>query len=326
MPASSTSSSRRSSSNGLKPDVTSVVIATRNRARSLRRTLESLRLMSPPDDAWEIVVVDNASTDDTREAVGAYESAMPGVVRYTREERRGKSFAVNAGISEARGELLLFTDDDVIVDAGWCRALTAALQRTVSIGAGGRILAEWAAPLPAWLEPHGPDRLMNVVAFDAGDAPGELRTPPFGPNMAFRRDAFERYGPFRTDLGPGDGRYLPGQDTEFGRRLLAAGERLEWVPGAVVRHELQPDKMRKRYVASWYFGYGRMAVRTGASTPAARHWFGVPRYLFRSLALCLGRWAAGRTPARRVRHMAEACRHAGAIAEAFAIGRRRGAA
>lgn len=314
------------SSNGPKPDVISVVIATRNRAQSLRRTLDSLRLMSPPEDAWEIVVVDNASTDDTRATIGEYESAMPRIVRYLRQERRGKSFAVNAGISEAHGELLLFTDDDVIVDAGWCRALTSAMKRSGCIGAGGRIIAEWTASPPAWLEPQGPDRLMNVVAFDVGHAPGELKTAPFGPNMAFRREAFERYGLFRTDLGPGAGRYLPGQDTEFGRRLLAAGERLEWVPGAMVRHELQSDKMRKRYVASWYFGYGRMAMRTGVSTPATGHWFGVPRYLFHSLAVCLGRWATCRTPARRVRHMAEACRHAGAIAEAFAMGRRRGAA
>jgi GT2 family glycosyltransferase len=163
---------------------------------------------------------------------------------------------------------------------------------------------------------------MNVVAFDAGNAPGDLETPPFGPNMAFRREAFERYGLFRTDLGPAAGRYLPGQDTEFGRRLLAAGERLAWAPDAVVRHELQPDKMRRRYVASWYFGYGRMTMRTAASTPATDNWFGVPRYLFRSFALCVGRSVTGGTPARRVRHMAEACRHAGAIAESFAIGRR----
>jgi GT2 family glycosyltransferase len=142
--------------------------------------------------------------------------------------------------------------------------------------------------------------------------------------MAFRRDAFEQYGLFRIDLGPGAGRYLPGQDTEFGRRLLAAGERLAWVPDAIVRHTLQPDKMRRRYVASWYFGYGRTAMRTARSEPATRHNLGVPRYLFRSLAVCLGRCIACRTPARRVRHMAEACRHAGAIAEAFAIGRRRG--
>ena len=306
--------------------MTTVVIATRNRAHSLRLTLDSLRRMIPPDGAWEIVVVDNASTDDTRATIAEFESAMPGIVRYAREERRGKSFAVNAGIGEGRGEWLLFTDDDVIVDPGWCRALTSAMQRGECIGAGGRIVAEWTAPLPAWLEPHGPNRLMNVVAFDVGEAPGELRTAPFGPNMAFRRTAFERHGLFRTDLGPGAGRYLPGQDTEFGRRLLAAGERLAWVPDAIVRHALQPEKMRKRYVASWYFGYGRMAMRTAAPERATRRSFGVPPYLVRGLAVCLARWVACRTPARRVRHMAEACRHAGAIAEALATGRRRGAA
>ena len=304
----------------------SVVIATRNRAQSLRRTLASLHRMRPPEGPWEIVIVDNGSTDGTSAAVAEFEAAMPRVISFVREERRGKSFAVNAGIAKARGDLLLFTDDDAVVDEGWCCALASALRRREYIGAGGRIVPEWTGPPPAWLAAHGPDRLMNVVALDIGDAPGELTTAPFGPNMAFKRGAFDRHGFFRTDLGPGAGCYLPGQDTEFGRRLLAAGERLAWVPDAVVRHALQPEKMRKRYVASWYFGYGRMAMRTSALEPATRRYVGVPRYLFRSLALCLTRWAVCRVPATRVRYMAEACRHAGAIAEAFAMNVRRGAA
>ena len=183
-------------------------------------------------------------------------------------------------------------------------------------------MAEWTAVPPSWLTTEGPGRLMNVVAFDAGDAPGELLAPPFGPNMGFRRAAFERYGLFRTDLGPGPGRYLPGQDTEFGRRLLSAGEHLAWAPDAVVRHAMQPDKMTKRYVASWYFGYGRMTTHTETVPPGTIRYFGVPRYRFRNFLASIGRWAICFKPTQRFRLRVEACQHAGAIAEAF-LGRGR---
>lgn len=291
----------------------SVIIATRNRASSLAQTLEMLAQMTFPRGEWEIIVVDNASSDATRDTVMRAAAHAP--VHYAFEQRQGKSFAVNAGIAQARGEFLAFTDDDVIVDRDWGGALVAAMERTGYIGAGGRIVAEWTEHPPRWLTADGPDRLMNVVAFDAGSA-RELMAAPFGPNMGFRRSAFERYGLFRTDIGPGAGRYLPGQDTEFGRRLLAAGERLAWAPDAVVRHVLQPRKMTKAYIASWYFGYGRMTMRTMPPAGGVRY-FGVPRHLFRALLATVVRWAACFEPKRRFRYRAEAYRHAGAITEAF---------
>jgi glycosyltransferase involved in cell wall biosynthesis len=297
--------------------VFSVVIATLNRAQSLRRTLESLGQIRPPEGEWEVVVVDNASTDGTREAVTAFAATAPMPVRHLMEPRRGKSFALNRGILATRGDFLAFTDDDVIVDPGCARALAAAGQRRGCLGAGGRIVAEWTDPPPKWLAVDGQDRAMNVVAFDVGDAPGDLSAPPFGPNMGFRRIAFDRYGMFRTDLGPGSGRYLPGQDTEFGRRLLRAGERLAWAPDAVVRHVMQTDKMTKRYIASWYFGYGRMRMRTDPLPADTVRYVGVPRYLVRNFLVTVGRWAICAEPRRRFRYRLEASRLAGAITEAI---------
>jgi glycosyltransferase involved in cell wall biosynthesis len=299
----------------------SVVIATRNRAASLGATLATLIAMHSPDDGFEIVVVNNGSTDNTQDVVHQLAARAACAVREIVEPRQGKSIAVNTGIAAARGDILAFTDDDVRIDPNWGWALATAIGTTGCIGAGGRILPEWSSSPPAWLHADGSDRLMTVVAFDAGDEPGELRVAPFGPNMAFRREAFEKYGLFREDLGPGASRYLPGQDTEFGRRLLNAGERLAWVPGAIVRHVHQSEKLTKRYIASWYFGYGRMAARTAAYPPTAVRWFGVPRFLFRALLENAGHSLFATKSQRRFRYLAQACLAAGSIAETFELQR-----
>ena len=176
---------------------------------------------------------------------------LPNRLENYQTDSKKLTWAVNAGIRETRGDLIAFTDDDVGVDADWARALVTALDAPEYVGAGGRIVADCEAAVPRWMRLDGPARLMHVGSFDVGPAPAPLRVPPFGANMAFRRDVFERHGLFRTDLGPGPGRYLPGQDTEFGSRLLRAGARLAWVPGAIVRHRVRPDAMTQRYVTSW---------------------------------------------------------------------------
>jgi glycosyltransferase involved in cell wall biosynthesis len=301
--------------------VLSIVIATRNRASSLRQTLASLGRLAIPSGGCEIVVVDNGSSDDTPAVVAEFARVSAISTRYVREPRGGKSNAVNAGVAVARGDLLAFTDDDVQVDESWAVAFARARERTDCIGFGGRIIAQWSMPPPRWIAADGPGRLMTVVAFDEGLSSRYLSAPPFGPNMAFRRVAFERYGLFRVDLGPAVGRYLPGQDTEFGRRLMNGGERLWWVPDAIVEHVLQPDKMTKRYVASWYFRYGRMSVRTEGAPAGSVVYFGVPRHQLRRLVVGFGRWAACPDPQRRFRHYADLCRIVGEITESLVGGR-----
>jgi len=299
--------------------VLSVVIATRNRVSSLRSTLESVTTVRPPADGWEVVVVDNASTDGTRDLVSAYAMTSPVAIRVVVEPRIGKSWAVNTGIREARGDIIAFTDDDVRVDGDWAQGLVTALAAPEYAGVGGRIVAdcEGAAP-PPWMTVHGPGQLMHVGGFDVGPPTVPLRVPPFGANMAFRRDVFERHGLFRTDLGPGPGRYLPGQDTEFGWRLLRAGERLAWAPAAVIRHRVRPDAMTQRYVTSWYFAHGRMSIRTGRLAVGDRRVCGVPSRLIARLGRTALGWFVCVEPRRRFRLRAEAWRQAGAIVEAFA--------
>jgi len=228
----------------------------------------------PSSVTWEVLVVDNNSTDQTREVVCDFHRRQPERFRYLLEPKPGKSYALNAGIANAGGEVLAFLDDDVTVEPTWLHNLTAELHGGEWAGSGGRILPRAGFKPPAWLAPSQFGILYGH--FDLGDQPSELTCAPFGSNMAFRKDMFEKYGGFRTDLGPGPKTDIPrpNEDTEFGRRLIKAGERLRYEPWAVIRHPILPDRLRKEYFCAWWFDLGRAMIRERGDQPDV---FGIPR-------------------------------------------------
>src|SRR5262249_20059752 len=134
---------------------------------------------------WEVLVVDNNSSDQTQEVVGEFCRRYPDRFSYLFESQQGKSYALNAGIRKARGKVLAFADDDAIVEAEWLWNLTAPLQNEEWAGAGGRIIPMWPKPLPGWLSVGDPNTMGPFVAFDLGTEAGPLMRPPYGANMAF---------------------------------------------------------------------------------------------------------------------------------------------
>lgn len=264
-----------------------VILCTFNRAGILSKALQSLVSSTLPETVeWEILVVDNNSTDDTRSVVEDFCRRHPGLCRYTLESHPGKSFALNRGIREARGDVLVFTDDDVTVEPIWLQNLTSGLIAGEWAGAGGRTRLAHPFSPPRWLSLKEPYNLGSVLSglFDMGDEPCELSLPPYGNNMAFRKEMFGKYGLFRTDLGPSPLSEIPrpSEDTEFGRRLMMAGERLRYEPSAVVYHPVPPDRVRKDYFLSWFFDYGRAMVR---QWPRGPNILGVPRRCFTFLKI-----------------------------------------
>jgi len=165
-----------------------VVLCTYNRCGTLVRALESVAASIVADGIdWEILVVDNNSTDRTRDVVMDFSNKHPNRVRYLFEPQPGKSHALNLGIREARGAVLAFMDDDVRVEPTWLQNLTASLRDGGWVGSGGRIVPEWSSPVPSWLYIKSRYALAPLVHFDLGEIAGELREPPFGTNMAFRK-------------------------------------------------------------------------------------------------------------------------------------------
>jgi len=295
-----------------------VILCTYNRCESLSKALESaaaLRVISSPD--WEVLVVDNNSRDRTLEVVQNFCRRFPGRFRYLFETRQGKSFALNAGIQAAHGDLVAFMDDDVTVEPEWLQNLTSSLDGTDWSGAGGRILPQWISPPPPWLPRHDRRSLAPFALFDLGLKAGELTEPPFGTNMAFRKVMFEKYGGFRTDLGPNPNNLIRGEDTEFGRRLLAAGERLRYEPAAVVHHPVPAERLRKDYFLAWWFDKGRSDIRENGIEPNHMCYQGIPLVLWRRLALWTLRWIVTSQSSLRFENKIKAWVNAGMIAECY---------
>jgi glucosyl-dolichyl phosphate glucuronosyltransferase len=286
-------------------DVT-VLICTFNRAALLRETLASLAAMVVPFDwDWDVLVVDNHSTDDTRRVVGELAPAFPVPLRYAHESRPGKSSAFNRGLASGTGRVVASVDDDVLVCAEW---LSAACSPLLGAGTtfdytGGPVAPLWEAPPPPWF-PDRPSDLWGTVAIvDYGPDAfvfEERQRVPLGANVAFRRDFFARVGGFLPSLGRSQGRILLGQELpELLRRARSAGARGLYVPAMRVHHHVPASRLTRAYFRRWWFGKGVCRARVDASHPITEmgvdlrhvpHVFGVPRFMYRDALRHARRW------------------------------------
>jgi glucosyl-dolichyl phosphate glucuronosyltransferase len=249
------------------------IVCTFNRCQSLSKALDSVAAQVLPESVeWEVIVVDNNSSDQTREVAQDYCRRYPRRFRYLLEPQQGKSHALNRGIRETHGDVLAFLDDDVTVESTWLYNVTAPLKDSAWAGVGGRIAPPIDFSPPSWLALEGPYDLGGILAlFDKGRKGTELTEAPFGTNMAFRKQIFEKYGLFRTDLGPRPGSEIRGEDTEFGRRVLKGGERLWYEPSAVVHHPVPENRLQKQYFLRFMYDQGRASIREKGRKPTI--WF-----------------------------------------------------
>lgn len=283
--------------------MTTVILCTHNRCESLRKALASVACIELSELVdWEVLVVDNNSNDQTCEVVDEFCQRYGGHFRYLFELRQGKSHALNLGIREARGDVIAFIDDDVIVDPTWLQNLTASLRDGQWAGAGGRILPQQPLALPNWISLTDRYALAPLGIFNPDLPAGPLSEPPFGTNMAFHRRVFEKHGDFRIDLGPGNGRAHPqkSEDSEFGHRLLSAGNEFRYEPSAAVYHSVPLHRLTKRYFLDWWFDKARADIRA-FGIPADTRWLiaGIPLYKFLRFAAWVLRWLVALEPQRR---------------------------
>jgi glycosyltransferase involved in cell wall biosynthesis len=275
----------------------SVVICTYNRVDRLPEALGALDRLEDPGVPYELVVVDNGSTDGTAAYLAAWTAAGPpgGPPRRTLyEPRSGKSFALNRAIEATTSEWLALTDDDVLVAPDWLRAAAEAFAADPAADyVGGKVLPLWESPPPSWFSAR--EMFGTIAILDYGDEPFVIRNGriPLGANIAYRRRAFERAGVFRTDLGR-DHTTLRGQ--EFPEQLLrveAAGGHGRYVPTMVVRHHVPAWRLTKRYVREWFYWRGISRAVMSEGTPVDEQGLdfrvvpriaGIPRFMFRQAA------------------------------------------
>ncbi len=209
----------------------------------------------------ECIVVDNRSTDDTSAVVADFASHSRVPTRYVYEGAPGSSCARNRAVEEARGEFILFIDDDALAEPGWAIEMLAEIERRQLDAGCGMVLPRWCQEPPGWLGPslyvrlavHDPARLANASRSEC-----DTLHNYFSANVGFRRRALDRFGKFRVDLGVVGGNPMSGEDTELFARIMAGGGRIGFVPRARVHHLIPPERMKRSYLRgkSFAFGYG----------------------------------------------------------------------
>jgi glycosyltransferase involved in cell wall biosynthesis len=297
----------------------SVLIPTYNRATLLGETLDRLAAIRPQLTAWEVLVIDNNSTDGTRAAVESRVAAFPVSLRYVFERAQGRSHALNAGIAASSAPVLVFTDDDVLVGDAWLDAATAPLLDASDVEyTGGPVRPIWESPCPEWLSAERPDLWGTIAICNYGDEPfvfEERRRVPLGANMAARRRLFARIGTFDGRLGRSSGRQLLGQEVpELLSRSRAAGARGLYVPQMVVDHHVPAQRLTRTYFRRWWFGKGLSRARLDSLQPVTelgldltrvRYFCGLPLFMWRAAAADAVGWlTAIFDPPEQFRHEA----------------------
>ncbi len=259
-----------------------VVMPTHNGAQTLPEVLDTFCKLDSPHGGWKLVVVDNGSTDRTKEIIDSFGSRLP--ITYVFEPALGKSAALNTGLLSIAGDLVVFTDSDVLPRPDWLAQMRAGADSQPSFSLfGGCIVPRWESSPEDWILKI--DRTVLAITDPAWEE-GPIPAPRlFGPNMAIRTAVVEAGYRYDASLGPVGSRYRMGEDTDFVQRLGHAGFRAWYCKRAVVAHMIRRDQMKKdwilrRAIPSGQVSY-RREFRDSPTSPALL--LGVPRYMIREI-------------------------------------------
>jgi glycosyltransferase involved in cell wall biosynthesis len=268
----------------IEPEV-SVVVATYNRYEILPGTIESL-INQDGETAYELIVVDNNSTDDTRNVINKLRE-KPGYEKltYLFEEKQGVSHARNKGIAAARASIIAFTDDDIRPAKNWVSSIKKAFEKFPEADCiGGKVLPHPDTKFPAWLT----DKYWTPLALlDLGNEPLKLNVHKgaglVAANLAVRASAFKDVGLFHPQLQRVKDSVGSMEDHEFQLRLSAAKKRLMYVPELVVYAHVLEERLDKDYHRRWYCGHGHFyaVMRDEEFETSKLRLFDVPSHLYR---------------------------------------------
>ena len=256
--------------------------------------MESItRANIPAGLRWELLVVDNGSSDDTASVIASFAPRLP--VRMLTEPSPGVSKARNMGLFAAQADRIVWTDDDTEVAPEWLTSYLDAYERYPDAAFfGGKVIPVFEGGVPSWLQPNLEAFAHAFAARDLGEAPVRFRIEhahlPFGANMALRTPV-QRLFPFDPAVGGGTG-ISGGEETKMIRQMAAAGHHGMWVPGSAVRHHIPAARASLAYIDKFNFDTGFLIEREMPS--AGPIVFGTPRWLLRDLCRSYARYRARR--------------------------------
>lgn len=264
-----------------------VLLSTYNGSRTLPLMLESFLDLKVPEGGWKVFVVNNASTDSTADILKSYLDRLPLVL--LSDPTPGKNHALNSAIPHLDGDLILFTDDDIVPDKNWLLELEKAASEHPEINVfAGQVRHHWMKKPPKWLEQLAADGMSYagtpIDRIEGAIRPYEIK----GANFMIRRELLNDHA-FLVGVGPdGTANYVSGSETDFLSRLDAAGYQMHFLPRAKINHIVKPEQIGAKPVLKRYFRLGRGSYRRESSFSEASDQyvttlFGYPRFMIRTL-------------------------------------------
>lgn len=267
-----------------------VAICTRNRAKQLQAALLSIVAAEPPGVSWELIVVDNGSTDDTPAVIASFTDRLP--IRRAWQPIAGLSNARNKAVAEARGSYILWTDDDVLVRPTWLRAFADAFtQHPDAAIFGGAILPHYEEPVVPWFV-AAEDQLRTMLAYRAFSGEVDPTHMPFGGCYAVRA-AEQRQFAYDPELGVAPGRRVGGEETAVLEAIYAAGGRGIWVEDGIVDHIISQERQTIAYIVHFYRAHGLQHPDT-ARAPNWMRFAGAPLDLWANIPVRYARYRVKR--------------------------------
>jgi glycosyltransferase involved in cell wall biosynthesis len=306
--------------------VYSIVVCTHNRCEVLGKALRSHTDLSVPAGVTrELIVVDNASQDRTAEVVREFAASASFPVRYLHESRLGHSFALNAGVAAASGDVIAFTDDDAFPDSHWLEELHISFAERGADWAFGPVRPRWEVKQPDYFGVET-QALFAILDYGRESFVVVNHDHPFiGVNHACRRTALELIGRYREDLGGFGQMGCAGNDEDLFRRAMKAGLRIVYTPDAWVEHLIPEQRCRAGYhrSATWRnsAGYYQLLQREPVQGVT---FLGLPRYFYRKPVDHLARYLRDYLTGKRSSaffHQLQTIRFAGLIWQAVRHGR-----
>jgi glucosyl-dolichyl phosphate glucuronosyltransferase len=305
-----------------------VGICTWNRANLLNQTLSRMiSLRIPYGVMWELLVVNNNSTDHTESVLKDYVDRLP--LRRLFEASPGKSNALNLAVREAQGDLIVWTDDDVLVDPDWLAAYaTAAAEWPEAAFFGGPIEPWFDGEPPEWLKQTFSKIETAYAALNLGPQPRLLAEEklPFGANLAIRTVVQQKYQ-YNPKLGPMPNSSLRGEETSMLQQMVHDGLEGRWIPTAKVRHFVPRERQKVPYLRQYYHGLGLYMAQATAGKDKAAVLFGYPRWLIKRVIISELRYQIYKTvrpPEKWIEDLIEASVLRGLLEGSSSVGTQRG--
>jgi glycosyltransferase involved in cell wall biosynthesis len=266
----------------------SVIFSTYNGEVTLPLMLEAFTKLTPNKNIkWELIAINNNSTDNTLDILNTYLKKLP--LRILEEKKPGKNAALNKGIIDSSGNLLIFTDDDIIPDKHWLNHYDK-LQYSLNEYSlfGGTIKPYWMSPPNEVLLENIPIGVVFAITPEDAQEGGITAGKIWGPNMAVRKNVFTEELMFNEDIGPNGKSYVMGSETDFLQRAEKMGHKAYFLPDSIVKHIIRPWQLEKTWLDGRAIRAGRGLVhelirKNKLGEPPIM--FGYPRWLVKKMAM-----------------------------------------